>query len=91
MEFRWDPVKDKKLIQERGVSASDLMDAVLTENLIAVTAHPKRANQVLIFFHKNGYVYVAACVEEGAGTYFIKTIYPSRKAQKRYCKLPPSL
>lgn len=91
MEFRWDPVKDKKLIQERGVSVSDVVDAVLRENLIAVTAHPKRANQVLIFFHKNGYVYVAPCVDEGAGTYFIKTIYPSRRAQKRYRKLPPSL
>ena len=52
MEFRWDPVKDKKLIQERGVSVSDVVEAVLRENLIAVTAHPKRANQVLIFFTK---------------------------------------
>jgi hypothetical protein len=84
MEFRWSREKDKRLQAERDISFSDLVEADEKGCIIAVEPHPIRAKQIVFIFLKDGYVYVAPCVEEGDGVYFVKTIYPSRKAKKKY-------
>lgn len=84
MEFRWSSEKDKKLQEERGISFQDLVDAEENGRLIGVEQHPNRVKQILFIFTKDDYVYVAPCVDEGDGIYFVKTIYPSRKTKKKY-------
>lgn len=83
MGFRWNPEKDALLRSTRNISCEDLLEAKNDGRILHMEDHNTRPNQIAIYFQKGDYVYVAMCVIEGQGVYFVKTIYPSRKATKR--------
>lgn len=87
MEFRWSPEKDEWLKRERGISFVDLVAAYNDGKILGIEPHPKKTQQILILFEKDNYVYIAPCVQESTNVYFLKTIYPSRKATKRYLSI----
>ena len=82
-QFNWNPEKNEKLKQERGVSFEDVVSEIVGGGVLADTLHPSRANQRLFVVLINDYVHLVPYVQEGDEVFF-KTIIPSRKATKHY-------
>ena len=77
MEFEWSPVKSKRLKKTRGVDFEEITRA----RLIDVRQHPSRESQEIMLFELRGYVWAVPFVRS-AGTFFLKTLYRSRKYTK---------
>jgi uncharacterized DUF497 family protein len=86
--FRWDPVKNKTLMAERGVTFEQMTVAIENDGLLDLLKHPnseKYPNQKVLVVEHDGYVYLIPFVEEDE-YYFLKTVIPSRKATRDYLK-----
>lgn len=81
--FRWNEQKDELLQVERGVGFRDVVEAIEQGQVLDLFPHPKRDGQYIAIVVIGDYVYVVPAVREEKG-WFFKTIYPSRKARKRY-------
>lgn len=82
----WNKEKNEWLKRERGISFEEIAIALKTTGLIADIKHPnkeKYSNQHVMIIKMKGYVYVVPYVE-GREQRFLKTIYPSRNAKKKY-------
>lgn len=87
MKFRFNFAKSAKLLAERGISFDEISDAITAGNFITIDNHPnqkKYPDQKIIYVPLKGEIYVVPCVIEEDGTYFLKTIFPSRKARKKF-------
>ena len=88
-EFRWDHEKNIRLQKERGVSFEQARVAIERDGPLDVLEHPNserysHQKQFIILLYD--YVYVVPFVEEENDTYFLKTIYPSRKLTRKYLR-----
>ena len=85
--FVWNRDKNKKLIEERGISFELAVEAILSDDLIKVEKNPSRKhpNQQMYIIIINKYCYLVPFVKEKEKI-FLKTIIPSRKATKKYIK-----
>ncbi len=84
--FDWNEEKNQKLKIEREISFEEVLTAIEEGNLITVVKHPSREkhpNQHILIVNINNYAYIVPCLinEEKV---FLKTIYPSREATKKY-------
>jgi hypothetical protein len=77
---RWNPLKNEWLRITRGVSFKKLIDH---GKLLSTRRHPKRANQRMMLFEYQGYVWVVPYVRDRRGK-FLKTLYQSRRYTKLY-------
>ena len=83
-QFRWDPIKNGQLINERGLSFERIAVAVEAGDLIQISPHPnfeKYPRQKLMVVAIDGYACLVPFVEEG-DYFFLKAIIPSRKATR---------
>ena len=86
--FRWDPGKNERLSQERGVSFEQITVAVENGDLLQVVQHQnvaKYPRQKIMIVGIDGYAYLVPFVEE-TDCLFLKTIIPSRKATRDFIK-----
>lgn len=84
--FDWNEEKNQKLKKERGIGFEDVQAAIEGGNLLDVADHPnkiKHPNQKIFVAEIDGYAYLAPFVEDEEKI-FLKTIFPSRKATKKY-------
>lgn len=84
--FRWNPVKNAELMDDRGVSFEQVVVAIEGGGLLDVLAHPnvrKYPRQRVLVVTWDGYAYLVPYVEEPE-YYFLKTVIPSRKATRDY-------
>jgi uncharacterized DUF497 family protein len=84
----WSPEKADWLRRERGVSFDDVVAALLERGALADAPHPNREkypNQRVLVVEIRGEIYEVPYVSD-AGTRFLKTMYPSRKARRAYGK-----
>ena len=81
-EIRWNLLKSERLKRTRGVS----FEEILQTKLIAVKRHPKKHHQDIMLFEYKNYIWVVPFVQEGDGSFFLKTLYPSRQATRIYRK-----
>ena len=82
--FEWDEEKNKKLIQNRGVSFEAVAAYIEGKNIIGVVqGKGKFSHQKQFLIAIDNYVYIVPCVEDGEKV-FLKTIIPSRKMTRRY-------
>ncbi len=84
--FEWNPEKDKLLKAQRVVGFKDIEKAIIENKLVAVVLHPnqqKYPGQKIFIVNINNYAYSVPYIEEN-NYYFLKTIYPNRKATKKY-------
>lgn len=84
--FEWNEDKNQKLRLERDVSFEEILAAIEEGKLITVLKHPsakKHPNQHILIVEIDSYAFVVPCLitEEKI---FLKTIYPSREATKKY-------
>lgn len=84
--FEWDEHKNTILKNERNISFEEIVLAINNGGLIETIDHPnqiKYPNQKLFFIEYKKYIYTVPFVAN-ANSIFLKTIYPDRKATKKY-------
>lgn len=89
MKFRFDKNKNDKLLAERKIGFDEIIEAIdKEENLVIENHHnsTKYLHQKIIYVPLHNEVYLVPCIEEGKNSFFLKTIFPSRKARKRFLK-----
>ncbi len=87
MITEWDPVKNQRLKQERGVCFDDIMIAISEGRVLDIVPHhnPKKyPRQYIMIVDIAGYAYMVPFVRKNNETLFLKTIFPHRKATKNY-------
>ncbi len=86
MKMLWNPEKSEQLQMERGISFEQIYEAIENGFLIKDEPHPDRerySHQRIFTVIINGYACIVPYVTDNE-TIFLKTIYPSRKANKQY-------
>ena len=84
----WNLEKNRKLIEERGISFEDVMETLFKKGELEITDNPNQKrypNQKLLIVKIESYVYLVPYVVDEKKI-FLKTIIPSRKATKKYLK-----
>ena len=84
--FDWDTEKNEMLINSRGVSFEEVIAILESGGELDILDHPnkeKYAHQKIYVVEINGYVYLVPFVQD-KDKIFLKTIIPSRKAQRKY-------
>ncbi|MFA6408819.1 MAG: DUF4258 domain-containing protein [Gammaproteobacteria bacterium] len=79
--------KNNQLIAERHISFEEIVAALNNGQLLDIVDHPNKVkypNQKIYVLQVNGYVYMVPFVKIDSNAVFLKTIFPSRKAKKRY-------
>ena len=84
--FDWDEEKNTRLRSERKIGFEDVQQAIEGGKLLDTVDHPnkiKYPNQKMFVVEINHYIYLVPFVEDEEKA-FLKTIFPSRKATKKY-------
>ena len=85
-QFNWNPEKNHKLIEERGISFEDVVFFLNHGGLLDDVSHPNKErypHQRIFVVSIDEYVYLVPYVED-ENEFFLKTIIPGRKATKHY-------
>ena len=85
--YNWDKEKNIKLKVERDITFEEIVFYISSENLLDIIKNPNTIykNQFMFVVNINNYVYLIPFVKN-KNEIFLKTIYPSRKATKKYLK-----
>ena len=81
MNFDFNQYKNDKLFKERGISFSNVIEAIEDKGILLNFEHPNKEqypNQKVMVVNINNYAYCVPYIIEN-DTWFLKTIYPSRK------------
>lgn len=84
--FNWNYEKNQKLKEERQVCFEDVVQAINQDQLVDIVKHPnpeRYPNQYIFIIQIKDYIYCVPFVEDESEI-FLKTIYRSRKMQKKY-------
>ena len=84
--FDWNKEKNEHLKKTRGISFEDVINNINVGNLLESIGHPnkeKYPNQKMWVVKIEDYVYLVPVVEDEK-KFFLKTIFPSRKATSKY-------
>ena len=84
MNIIWDEEKSTRLKKERGISFDEVANLILEKKYVDIMMHPKRAGQRMFLIPINGYIHVVPFVVDDDNNFVLKTIFPSRKFQKKY-------
>ena len=79
----WNADKDRQLLEQRGVGFNDVLSAMERNGVLDDIPHPNQSkypNQRALIVEIEGYACHVPYVEQD-DMLFLKTIYPSRKAQ----------
>jgi uncharacterized DUF497 family protein len=86
--YDWDENKNEHLKANRNVSFEEIILAISNNQLLDVLTHPnieKYPDQKMFIVELFDYAYIVPFVEDDE-KYFLKTIYPSHEATKKYLK-----
>jgi hypothetical protein len=84
--YRFDPEKNKKLTESRGISFEEIISSILSGGLLDILEHTNKdryKNQKIYVVHFDKEVYGVPCISDGKEV-FLKTIFPSRNLRKQY-------
>lgn len=84
--FDWDKAKNERLKAERSISFEEVKIAVDSGRLLDDFDHPNKKrypNQRIMVVEIDNYAYYIPYMQDGEKL-FLKTIFPSRKATKKY-------
>ncbi len=84
----WDDEKNQKLKEGRGISFEEIKIATESGKLLDIYLHPNQErypDQKIMVVEIEDYIYLVPFVEDEE-KYFLKTIFPSRKATKKYLR-----
>ncbi|REL33506.1 DUF4258 domain-containing protein [Rhodohalobacter sp. SW132] len=84
--FNWNEEKNRLLKKSRNISFEEIVLSIDSGGLLDIVEHhdqSKYPNQKLLIVEVENYAYVVPFLLSDE-TYFLKTIYPSRKATQTY-------
>lgn len=84
--FAWDEDKNNLLKETRNISFEEIVLSLSNNKLLEVVEHPnkqKYPSQRIFIVEVRDYAYIVPFVEDEE-KYFLKTIYPSKEATKKY-------
>lgn len=82
--FDWDNEKNEWLMRERGISFEIIKECIENGQVVATRInHPPYEHQKVYLILIDEYVYEVPFVEDDE-KFFLKTVYPSHEATKRY-------
>ncbi len=81
-----DETKNAKLFKERGVSFEDAVERIVSGDALDILEHYTRRNQKIFVIGLKGRIHAVPLLADEDGNIVLKTIYPSRKLEKRYGK-----
>ncbi len=81
--INWNPEKNKKLIQERGISFEICLIKIESGEILDILENKNYKNQKIFILEIESYNYLIPFVENEKEV-FLKTIIPSRKFTKKY-------
>lgn len=84
--YDWSAEKNEWLKEERGISFEDILTAINDNHFLKTIKHPnqkKYPNQFIMIIEINNYAYIVPFTVD-SNKIFLKTIYPSRDATKKY-------
>lgn len=84
--YAWDEDKNNLLKEKRNISFEEIVLSLSNNKLLEIVEHPnkeKYPNQKMFIVEVREYAYIVPFVEDEE-KYFLKTIYPSREATKKY-------
>lgn len=84
--YAWDEDKNKLLKETRNISFEEIVLSLSNNKLLDIVEHTdnqKYPNQKMLIVEVRDYAFIVPFVEDEE-KYFLKTIYPSREATKRY-------
>lgn len=84
--YEWNDEKNEVLKKERNISFEEIIDALKEGRILDRMGHPNREkypHQEIMVVDIGGCAYIVPFVEDEE-KYFLKTIYKSRKARKKY-------
>ena len=87
--FDWSEEKNRILKESRNISFEEIVFSIDNGRLLDVLEHhnkSKYTDQSLLIVNVNNYAYVMPFFEDDE-KYFLKTIYPSRKATQKYLNI----
>ena len=84
-DFEWDDEKNSLLKRERYICFEDVITSLDNGKLLDIVKNPsaKREGQYCLIIEIGNYAYVVPFVKN-ENSFFLKTIYPSRKQTKKY-------
>lgn len=85
--IKWNAEKEKQLQEDTTrsyVSFPDCVIAIEEGRVLNNLAHPTRENQRILILNIEDYAYVVPYVLEADGSWFLKTVFPSRKHTALY-------
>ena len=82
----WDESKNEKLEMERAVRFEDIVAEIISGRILDILEHRARKNQKILVIDLNSRIYAVPFLLNEDGNMILKTIYPSRKLQRRYGK-----
>jgi len=86
--FTWNSEKNKKIKEDRGISFEEIVFYISSGAVLDIIENPdneRYKDQYMFIIDIENYAYIVPFVEDNEnGTVFLKTIYPSRKATKKY-------
>lgn len=84
MKFDWNPAKNQWLKESRGITFDEIVCLIDGGYLRAILNQPKKPHQKILVVELEGYAYNVPFIVEQDGTYFLKTVYPSRASTKKF-------
>lgn len=84
--FTWEPEKNEKLKEERGISFEEIVFHLQRGDILDILEHPnqeKYGGQRVFVIEVEGYAYLVPFLET-ENEVALKTIIPSRKATRQY-------
>ena len=87
LDFDWNEEKNRRLVEQRGISFEAILAVIEQGGLVDVLEHPNQERyrgQMIYVVNFEEYLYLVPFVVDKDGTRFLKTIIPSRKATRDY-------
>ena len=84
--FTWNNEKNHWLKETRGISFSEILQDIERGQLLDTIEHPNQAKypgQRIFIIDHDGYCVLVPFIKTNDG-YYLKTLFPSRKATKEY-------
>ena len=87
MQFQYAQEKNAQLIAERGIGFEEIIEAIQNGNLLDITQHHNQEmcpHQKILHVRCLKQVYLVPYVVQKDKSIFLKTLYSSRKATKKW-------
>jgi len=86
MAIIWDEKKKNLLKAQRGISLEEVAEIILDKKYLEILENPSNPDQMVFVLNYHGYIHIVPFIVDEKGNLVLKTVFPSRKFNKKYGK-----